>query len=130
MSLDECNINIGYRLGRLFAVLERVQIRKFTQGGGYEPNSTIRDKYYGSASGTPATAFGTLFRLSKHHLSALENVGERKNFERLISEIVDGINDFPTHLNLEDQGRFAIGYYHQTQSFFSKKSNNDGRLND
>lgn len=121
MSLDESNTNIGYRLGRLFAALERIQIRKFTQNGGKEPNSTIRDKYYSSASGTPVTVFGTLIRLSKHHLASLENVGERINFEKRIGEIMDDIFDFPAHLKLEDQGRFAIGYYHQMQKFFEKK---------
>ena len=115
MSLDKNNVNIGYRLGRLFATLERIQIRKFTQKGGKEPNSTIRDRYYGSASGTPVTVFGTLIRLSKHHLASLENVGERINFEKLLGEIMDGINEFPAHLRLDDQGRFAIGYYHQMQ---------------
>jgi CRISPR-associated protein Csd1 len=125
MSLDENNTNIGYRLGRLFAALEKIQIRKFTQGGGKEPNSTIRDKYYGSASGTPATVFGTLIRLSKHHLAGLENVGERINFERLLGEIMSDICDFPPHLKLEDQGRFAIGYYHQMQAFYTKKEKQD-----
>ena len=125
MSLDENNTNIGYRLGRLFATLEKIQIRKFTQGGGKEPNSTIRDKYYGSASGTPATVFGTLIRLSKHHLAGLENVGERINFERLLGEILSDICEFPPHLKLEDQGRFAIGYYHQMQAFYTKKEKQD-----
>jgi len=125
MSLDENNTNIGYRLGRLFATLEKIQIRKFTQGGGKEPNSTIRDKYYGSASGTPATVFGTLIRLSKHHLASLDNVGERINFEKLIGKIMNDISDFPTHLKLEDQGRFAIGYYHQMQAFYTKKEKQD-----
>ncbi|MBU0715445.1 MAG: type I-C CRISPR-associated protein Cas8c/Csd1 [Verrucomicrobia bacterium] len=120
VSIDPNNTNIGYRLGRLFATLERIQIRKHTQKGGKEPNSTIRDRYYGSASGTPVTVFGTLIRLSKHHLASLENVGERINFEKLLGEIMCGISDFPAHLKLEDQGRFAIGYYHQMQDFFTK----------
>jgi CRISPR-associated protein Csd1 len=124
VTLDLTNTNIGYRLGRLFATLERIQIRKFTQKGGKEPNSTIRDKYYGSASGTPVAVFGTLIRLSKHHLADLENVGERINFEKRLGEIIDGINDFPSHLQLDDQGRFAIGYYHQMQDFFTKKNGN------
>ena len=123
VSLDESNTNIGYRLGRLFATLERIQIRAHTSGGGKEPNSTIRDRYYGSASATPNTVFSTLVRLSKHHLSKIEYVGERVNFERLIGEIMDGIPPyFPGHLSLDDQGRFAIGYYHQMQDFFTKKS--------
>lgn len=124
VSLDKTNTNIGYRLGRLFAALEKIQIRKFTQNGGKEPNSTIRDRYYGSASGTPVAVFGTLIRLSKHHLSDIENVGERINFEKLLGEIVSGFNDFPAHLGLDDQGRFAIGYYHQIQEFFTSKNDN------
>ena len=124
VSLDISNPNIGYRLGRLFATLERIQIRTFTQGGGKEPNSTIRDKYYGAASSTPNTVFGTLIRLSKHHLSKLENIGEKVNFEKLLGVIIDDIADFPPHLKLDDQGRFAIGYYHQMQDFFTQKSDN------
>jgi CRISPR-associated protein Csd1 len=117
MSLDEGNPNIGYRLGRLFAALERIQER-----ASPGINATIRDRFYGAASGTPATVFGTLIRMSKHHLAKLENAGERVNLERLIGEIMSGIADFPPHLPLADQGRFAIGYYHQRQKFFEKKS--------
>ena len=113
MSLDPNNANIGYRLGRLFAELEKLQIRVHTQNGGKEPNSTIRDRFYGAASGVPASVFGTLIRLSKHHLSKLEYPGERVNFEKRIGAIMDAVEDFPAHLRLEDQGRFAIGYYHQ-----------------
>jgi len=122
MSLDPNNTNIGYRLGRFFAALERTQIRAFTSGGGKEPNTTIRDRYYGAASSTPVTVFGTLIRLSKHHLAKIEHVGEKVNLEKLFAEIMEGVSDFPTHLCLADQGRFAIGYYHQMHDFFTKKS--------
>jgi CRISPR-associated protein Csd1 len=122
MSLDANNTNIGYRLGRLFATLERTQIRAFTSGGGKEPNTTILDHYYGAASGTPVTVFGTLIRLSKHHLAKIEHVGEKVNLDKLFAEIMEGVSDFPTHLCLADQGRFAIGYYHQMHDFFTKKS--------
>jgi CRISPR-associated protein Csd1 len=125
MSLDPENTNIGYRLGRLFAALERTQIRAATQRGGKEPNSTIRDRYYGAASGTPVTVFGTLIRLNKHHLSKLENVGERINLEKMFGEIISGFSDFPSYLNMADQGRFAIGYYHQMQSFYNKNNDNE-----
>jgi CRISPR-associated protein Csd1 len=124
VALDMTNNNIGYRLGRLFATLERIQIRKFTQEGGKEPNSTIRDKYYGSASGTPVAVFGSLIRLSKHHLANLNSTGERVNFEKLLAEIMCSINDFPSYLQLDDQGRFAIGYYHQMQDFFTRRNKN------
>ncbi|MCD6305030.1 MAG: type I-C CRISPR-associated protein Cas8c/Csd1, partial [Deltaproteobacteria bacterium] len=127
MSLDKHNANTGYRLGRLFAVLEKIQ-----QEANPGINATIRDKFYASASGTPVAVFGNLMRLKNHHLSKLENPGRRIFFERLIGGIMDGIDaspGFPTHLILEDQGRFAIGYYHQMQAFYTKKMN-DNELTD
>ncbi len=117
VSLDPENSNIGYRLGCLFATLEKIQ-----QEANPGINATIRDRFYGAASATPSTVFGNLMRLKNHHLSKLENVGRRVNLERQIGQIMDGIVDFPPHLALEDQGRFAIGYYHQMQDFFTKKS--------
>ena len=126
MSLDESNTNIGYRLGRLFAALEKIQ-QKANPG----INATIRDKFYGAASGTPVAVFGNLMRLKNHHLSKLESTGRRVFFERLLGRILDGVDAdtaFPPHLSLEDQGRFAIGYYHQTQAFYTKK-NDDNELN-
>ena len=117
VSLDESNTNIGYRLGRLFAALEKVQ-----QEANPGVNATIRDRFYGAASGTPVAVFANLMRLKNHHLAKLDNAGRRVNFERLIGRIMEGIGDFPAHLSLADQGRFAIGYYHQMQDFFTKKS--------
>lgn len=61
-------------------------------------------------------------KLKNHHLAKLENPSRKVNLERLISEIIDGVSDFPSHLNLADQGRFAIGYYHQRQALFSKST--------
>lgn len=116
MSLDLSNANIGYRLGRLFATLEKIQAE-----ANPGINATIRDRFYGAASGTPVAVFSNLMRLKNHHLAKLENKGRRINFERLIAEIMDEVGDFPTHLSLADQGRFAIGYYHQTQQFYTKK---------
>jgi len=116
VSLDPDNLNPGYRLGRLFAVLEKIQ-----EEANPGINATIRDRYYGSASSTPVAVFPTLIKLSKHHLSKLDNRGREVNFERLLGEIIAGLDDFPSHLSLEDQGRFAIGYYHQRQDFFKKR---------
>ena len=109
VSLDFANTNPGYRLGRLFAVLERVQ-----EEANPRINATIRDRYYGAFSAVPSSVFSTLMRLKNHHLAKLGNVGRRINLEKLIGEIVDGLPPtLPSHLSLADQGRFAIGYYHQ-----------------
>lgn len=115
MSLDETDANVGYRLGRLFAVLEKAQ-----EEANPGINATIRDRYYGAASSTPMTVFSTLLKLKNHHLSKLENRGRAVNLEKRIGEIMEGLDDFPAQLALADQGRFAIGYYHQRQDFFTK----------
>ena len=122
VSLDENNTNTAYRLGRLFAVLERIQER-----ASPNLNATIRDRYYGAASSTPVTVFSTLLKLKNHHLAKLDNKGEAVNYEKLLGQIMDGIADFPKHLDLQSQGSFAIGYYHQRQAFFTKsESTNKG----
>lgn len=120
VSLDPENKNIGYLLGRLFAVLEKIQ-----QETHLGINATIRDKFYGAASGSPVTVFPNLMRLKNHHLAKLENPRRRIYFERLLAEILSGVNDFPGHLAIGDQGRFAIGYYHQMQDFYPKKEKSE-----
>jgi CRISPR-associated protein Csd1 len=67
-------------------------------------------------------------KLKNHHLSKLENRGRAVNLEKAIGEIVSGIEDFPAHLSLHDQGRFAVGYYHQRQDFFKKHETNTENL--
>lgn len=116
MALDMEQPSIGYQLGRLFAVLEKIQ-----EEANPGLNTTIRERYYGAACSTPVTVFGTLMRLKNHHLAKLENKGRAVNFERIVGEIVGHFGDFPPHLDLHEQGRFAIGYYHQRQDFFTKK---------
>jgi len=120
MSLDRNNTNPGYLLGRLFAVLERAQ-----EQASPGINATIRDRFYGAASSTPVAVFAHLMKLKNHHIAKIDNKGTSVNLEKQIGEIVDKIgaaNAFPAHLALDDQGRFAVGYYHQRQSFFTKKS--------
>ena len=119
MSLDEANGNVGYRLGRLFAVLEKIQ-----EEANPGINATIRDRFYGAASSTPVTVFSTLLKLKNHHISRLDNRGRAVNLEKRIGEIMEGIGDFPAQLRIEDQGRFAIGYYHQRQDFFKTSTAN------
>ncbi|RRV83804.1 type I-C CRISPR-associated protein Cas8c/Csd1 [Stutzerimonas stutzeri] len=119
MSLDKEAANPGYRLGRLFAVLEGAQRLAL----GDKVNATIRDRYYGAASATPATVFPMLLRNTQNHLAKLrkDKPGLAVNLERDIAEIIGGLqSQFPRSLRLEDQGRFAIGYYHQSQARFTR----------
>lgn len=112
--LDPSNPNPAYRLGRLFATLEKIQ-----EEASPNLNATIRDRYYGAASSTPVAVFTTLLRLHNHHLGKLSK-GRAVQMERLVGEIMGGLEDFPRILALPDQGRFALGYYHQRQAFFTK----------
>jgi CRISPR-associated protein Csd1 len=113
--LDLSNPSPAYRMGRLFAALEKIQ-----EESSPGLNATIRDRYYGAASSTPVAVFTTLLRLKNSHLKKL-SVGRGLWFEKLLGEILGTVADFPKHLPLPDQGRFALGYYHQRQDFFTKK---------
>lgn len=113
--LDLSNTHPAYRLGRLFAVLEKIQ-----EEASPGLNATIRDRYYGAASSTPVAVFTTLLRLKNAHLKKL-TTGRTLWFEKLLGEVLGPVTDFPKHLPLPDQGRFALGYYHQRQDFFTKK---------
>lgn len=114
--LDKSNTNQGYLCGRLFAVLDKIQ----EDANGI---SSIRERYMNAASATPASVFATILNLSSHHMEKLTNDGKKIFFEKMKQEIIDKIpaSGFPAHLNLQDQGRFFIGYYHQRQEFFTKK---------
>lgn len=116
MELDTAQPSIGYQLGRLFATLEKIQ-----EEANPGINATIRERYYGAACATPVTVFTILLRLKNHHLAKLDSKGRVIYFERLLGEIMEHLSDFPAHLDLHEQGRFAIGYYHQRQAFFTSK---------
>lgn len=119
MSLDLENNNIGYRLGRLFATLEKIQTE-----ANPGINATIRERYYAAASSIPVTVFANLMRLKNHHLTKLDP-GRGHFFERLLGEILGEIKSVPAHLDMNDQGCFAIGYYHQNQAFYTKTNKNE-----
>ena len=116
--LDLSNPSPAYRMGRLFAALEKIQEEAIPG-----INATIRDRYYGAASSTPVAVFTTLLRLKNAHLKKL-SAGRGLWFETLLGKILGSVADFPKHLPLCDQGRFALGYYHQRQDFFTKKTDN------
>ena len=82
-------------------------------------NATIRERFYSAASVTPAVAFPRLLRTYQHHLAKLAP-GAKVNREKLMQEIIDGLDTMPAYLNLADQAQFAIGYYHQRKFLFTR----------
>ena len=117
VSLNETT-NVPYLLGRLFSVLEAVQ--KAANPG---INTTIKDRYFNAACATPGMSFPTLLRLSQKHLRKL-NDGLATHYDKQITELMAQLPEsgFPARLSLPDQGKFTIGYYHQTQKRFAKKN--------
>lgn len=112
---------VAYRLGRLFAVLERAQIE--ASGGYGKLNTTIKDRYFSSASTTPLAVFPNLIRLAQAHISN-PKAKYGKYRDREIAEVLSGVPVFPTHLNLQEQGLFILGYYHQAQHTVSARQGN------
>ena len=116
VELNEQSSHLPYVLGRLFAVLERVQ-----SAANPGLNATIKDKYFNSACATPAVIFPLLTKLSQSHLRKLDT-GGRVYFEKLIGDLEGRIREtLPARLPLADQGTFHLGYYHQVQKFYEKK---------
>lgn len=117
----------AYNCGRLLTVFDDLQRR------AHEwklEGATVAERYYGSASATPATAFGILWRLHLHHLKKLRSLGgKHKAAAYAIEQKITGIcillgqteemkrlrlsPTLPRTLNLQAQGRFALGYYQQ-----------------
>lgn len=106
--LDKENKNLGYLCGRLFAVLENLQYAANGQ-------DSIRSSYMNAASSTPSAVFPTILKLSNNHYGKLakDKKGLANYFDNQKKEIISMINDFPRTLELGDQGRFFLGYYHQ-----------------
>ncbi|MDR1569990.1 MAG: type I-C CRISPR-associated protein Cas8c/Csd1 [Oscillospiraceae bacterium] len=116
VALNPEETNIGYLLGRLFAVLERAQ----TDALGTELNSTIVDKYLNSALAAPQTVFPTLLLLFEKHVSKSQKYYTKKLVQDILGRVSS--DGFPKTLNAEDQGRFTVGYYHQRQALFTKRA--------
>lgn len=122
MSLDKNNKNPAYLCGRLFAVYEKIQ--QDSSGGGL--NRTIKDSYFASACARPSAIMTKLSQLSQNHMRKLEE-GKSVYYNKLIGEIMDGLNgEFPQTQDLDSQGRFIIGYYQQNKDLYTKKTN-DGK---
>jgi len=117
MQLDWNNRSSGYRLGMLFAALEKAQ--RDASGPGLK--ATIRDRYFNAASSTPERVFPVLMKLSQSHLSKSGNIWD----DQLITRVMSEVSIFPKTLALAEQGMFAIGYYHMKNEIYKKKSNQE-----
>ena len=116
MSLNPESTNVPYNLGRLFSLLEAVQT-----AANPGINTTIKDKYFNSASATPAIVFPVLVNLAQKHLKKL-NGGLRTYYDKQITALVCKLPEsYPSRMNLPQQGCFQLGYYHQAQSRYEKK---------
>lgn len=116
VALDPKCENIGYLLGRLFAVLEKAQ-----QDALPGINATIKDRFFGAASATPRSVFPRLIKLAQHHISKADYGFVADRLLAKVSEKIDACTvGFPAHLSLENQGLFALGYYHQRNDNYRK----------
>lgn len=116
VKLNEDTNDRAYVLGRIFAVLEAIQ-----EEANPGINATIRDKYFNSASAAPASIFPVLIKLKNSHIRKLDKPGVKVNYEKLMTELMGKIDEFPLRLSLEEQGKFDLGYYHQVQKRYEKK---------
>ena len=109
MALDRESTDPAYLCGRLFAVLESIQLRS----AGYNLNRTIKDSYFASACARPAVIFPRLIQLAQHHLNKLDYT---QYYEAELAGLIDCLpQGFPARLSLSEQGKFIVGYYQQYQ---------------
>ncbi|HCX48642.1 MAG TPA: type I-C CRISPR-associated protein Cas8c/Csd1 [Bacillus sp. (in: Bacteria)] len=132
VSLNEKREDFAYLFGRLFAVMENIQVAAYrdTEGkSGIE--RTIKNTYFSRASTTPKVVFSTLIRLNQHHQDKLakEKKGLQVKLDKLITEIVGNISNVPAQLNYEEQGEFMLGYYQQKQELYRKGDSENGESN-
>lgn len=121
-SMDETRTDPGYLLGRLMAVLEDTQ--RLASGG---VNASIKDKFYGAASATPAAVFPNMMDLFHKHARKArdERRGAITIREKLVDKILSGLTEIPVHLDLKQQGLFVLGYHHQRYALFNKPDSSD-----
>lgn len=120
VKLNEQTTYLPYQLGRLFAVMEKIQKEAIPK-----INTTIRERYFNSACATPALVFPMLVNLAQKHLNKIGG-GASVNYEKMMTELYSSINQsYPVRMSLQDQGIFQIGYYHQRQKLYTKKEDKD-----
>lgn len=115
VALNENSTSTAYHLGRLFAILEKLQ-----QDAG---NTGLRERYFASASTNPKVVFPAILKLAQSHIAKISKADGSCYMDKLCQDILGEIEEFPTSLSLDDQGLFILGYYHQKQYIYTKKEN-------
>lgn len=115
VALNESSTSTAYQLGRLFAVLEKIQADAGNKG--------LRERYFSSASTNPKVVFPAILKLSQSHIAKLSKEQGNVYLDKVCEDILSHIEAFPASLSLDDQGLFILGYYHQRKYIFTKKEN-------
>lgn len=121
VSLNKESTNIAYNLGRIFAILEKIQMD--SSNGA----TNIREKYLSSASSTPKSIFPNLLNLAQYHIAKIKKE-DGKNFnyyDKMLGEILLNINEFPSVFSSDEQGMFILGYYHQREDIYTAKKDKE-----
>src|SRR5699024_6044236 len=109
----------AYITGQVFAILERIQYVATNK------ERTITGKFFASASTTPRSVMGLLIRNTQYYLEKLMTIKDKRgaaiNLQKELGESLRELDEFPTTLKLEQQAEFALGYYHQRQTYFESK---------
>ncbi len=127
VSLNKESTNVPYQLGRLFSILETIQYEANSKNT--KINTTIKDKYFNSASATPAVVFPTLINLAQKHLKKMD-IGAQITLEKQLREVMDKLDEeYPARLTLPQQGSFQLGYYHQQTNHFENSKKKEENKN-
>lgn len=107
MDYNEKHPEPAYHCGALVAVYGAIQNRAMP-----DVNVSLIDRYYASASQTPALVLGQLARMSNYHIGKIDSYWWEEELTGLRDQVACAIgNDIPTVLCPEQQAYFALGYY-------------------
>lgn len=122
VSLNTKSTNVAYNLGRIFAILEKIQMDS-NNGNNSNKGSNIREKYLSAASSTPKSIFPTLLNLAQHHIAKIKKEGNMNfnYYDKMIGEILLSVDEFPAIFSSDEQGMFILGYYHQREDIYTSK---------
>jgi len=127
-TMDPNNDNPGYLLGRLMAVIERIQ-----QLAIGNVNASVVDRFFSGASATPRAVFTRLLKNARHHVAKAKGASASQGtagwLDRQVDEIASRFDPsaggFPAYLDLEQQGLFILGYHHMRHWLWLKKEDRD-----